>query len=287
MEDSDILYTVPGPKLLGEMTSLEVESVLRESDLALIAAGSTEAHGPHLPLLTDTLTGEMLCRRTIARLARAGRPAVGLVIPFGPVPDRMRWPGTVTVSNDTFIALARDVGRSLFRHGFRQQVWLVCHLDNYAPMFVVARDLVDELGVKAAVLSGWIRAGDYDARQGLSTAEHPERDGHGGEMETSRVLASHPALVDRSRLTSYVPTPTKEKIVYDEIVLNGGGMYTPPADFGTISPVGFVGRAELGTAEKGHQSFEKAVDWIVRVIQRDFPVPAPGAARRPERPNTS
>jgi creatinine amidohydrolase len=272
--DSNVLYTVPGPKLLGEMTSPEVEAVLKASGLALIAAGSIEAHGPHLPLLTDTLTGEALCRRVIARLGRDGRCAVGLAIPFGPVPDRMRWPGTITVSNATFIALARDVGRSLFHHGFKQQVWLVCHLDNYAPMLVVARDLVDELGIKATVLSGWIRVGDYDARYQLSTAEHPEGDGHGGEMETSRVLATHPALVAQSRLTNFVEPPRKEKIAYDEIVLNGGGIYSPPADFGTIAPLGFVGRADLGTAEKGEQSFGLAVEWIVKVINRDFPTTA-------------
>lgn len=93
MTDTDILYTVRGPKLLGEMTSPEVEEVLKESNLSIIAAGSIEAHGPHLPLLTDTLTGEVLCRRVIARLAGDGRRAVGLAFPFGPVSDRMRWAG--------------------------------------------------------------------------------------------------------------------------------------------------------------------------------------------------
>lgn len=270
MEDAGVLYTVRAPKLLGEMTSPEVEAVLAVSDLALIAAGSTEQHGPHLPLWTDTITADTLCRRVLARLALEGRAAVGVVLPFGPVPDRMRWPGTITLHNDTFIALARDVGRSLHRHGFHQLIWLVCHLDDYGPLLVVARDLVDELGVRTAVLTGWARVGDYDARMTLSSAEHPERDGHAGEMETSRVLLSHPGLVDRSRLGSYVPG-AKEKIPYDEIVLNGGGIYAPPADFGAISPPGFVGRAELATAEKGDQSYELAVDWIWRVIRRDFP----------------
>lgn len=272
VKEDDVLYTIRGPKLLGEMTSPEVEAVLAVSDLALIAAGSIEAHGPHLPLLTDTLTGEMLCRKVIARLGSEGRAAVGLVIPFGPTPDRMRWAGTITVSNDTFIALARDVGRSLFRHGFCQQIWLVCHLDDFGPLLVVGRDLVDELGARAAVLWGWIRVGDYDARLGLSSAEHPERDGHGGEMETSRVLASHPSLVNRSRLGSFLPQ-AKAKIPYDEIVLNGGAIYMPPADYGAIAPPGFVGRAELGTAEKGERSLDLAVDWICEVIRRDFPAP--------------
>src|SRR5262249_54992212 len=146
--------------------------------------------------------------------------------------------------NDTFIALGKDVGRSLARHGFRQQVWLVCHLDDFAPLMVVARDLVDELGINVGVLWGWARVGDYDARHRLSTADHPERDGHGGEMETSRILASHPTLVDRSKLTAFVPASAKEKIQYDEMVLNGGGLYTPPADFSAISAAGFVGRAD-------------------------------------------
>ena len=115
------LYEVRGPKLLGEMTSPEVENVLEQSTLAIIAAGSTEQHGPHLPLWTDAFSGETLCRRVIARLQEEGQTAVGTVIPYAPTSDRMRWPGTLTLSNDTFLALARDIGRSLLRHGFRDQ----------------------------------------------------------------------------------------------------------------------------------------------------------------------
>ena len=264
------LYTVEGPKLLGEMTSPEVEDVLKKSDLAIIGAGSTEQHGPHLPLLTDTLAGETLCRRLLAHLHQEGQTAVATVLPYGPTSDRMRWPGTVTLSNDTFLALARDMGRSLHHHGFRQQIWLVCHLDSFGPCVVVSRDLVDECKAHVAVLWGWLRAGDYDARHTLSGADKPEADGHAGEMETSRVLASHPTLVNRSRLGSYLPERTKEKIPYDELVLNGGSIFTPPADFAQISPVGFVGRADLATTEKGEREFELAVDWIYRVIRRDF-----------------
>lgn len=269
VSDAGILYTVRGPKLLGEMTSPEVEAVSKTSGLALIAAGATEMHGPHLPLWTDTFTGEALCRRVIARLAVEGRNAVGVVLPFGPTADRMRWAGTITLHNDTFIALARDVGRSLHRHGFHKLVWLVCHLDDYAPLLVVARDLVDELGVRTAVLSGWIRVGDYDARMTLSTADEPARDGHAGEMETSRVLAIYPELVEMGRAGRYL-APKHEKIIYDEIVLNGGGIFQPPADFAAIAPPGFVGCADLATAEKGDRSLDLGADWICQVIRRDF-----------------
>ena len=267
----DPLYNVTGPKLLGEMTSPDVEAVLKTSDVALVAAGSTEQHGPHLPLWTDTFSGETLCRRVIARLQEDGLSAVGTVLPYAPTSDRMRWPGTLTLSNDTFLALARDVGRSLFRHGFRKILWLVCHLDSYGPLLVVARDLVDELGAQTAVLWGWLRVGDYDARHELSTSDSPGADGHAGEMETSRVLASHPNLVDMSLAGSYFPEGSKEKIAYDELVLNGGAVYAPPADFGEVSASGFVGRADLATAEKGEKEFELGVDWLCRVIRRDFP----------------
>src|SRR5262249_27050416 len=161
-------------------TSPEVERVLQKSDLAIVAAGSIEAHGPHLPLLTDSLTGEQLCRRGLARLQKQGLAAGGVLLPFGPPAGPRAWAGALPLCNDTFIALGKDVGRSLAHHGFRQQAWLVCHLDDFAPLMVVARDLVDELGINAGVLWGWARVGDYDARHRLSTADHPERDGHGG-----------------------------------------------------------------------------------------------------------
>ena len=68
----------------------------------------------------------------------------------------------------------------------------------------------------------------------------------------------------------YLPEGAKEKIPFDELVLNGGALFAPPADFGEVSPAGFVGRADLATAEKGEREFELAVDWICRVIRRDF-----------------
>ena len=67
---SDVLYEVRGPKTLFEMTWEEVGEALKKTDIVIVPVGSTEQHGPHLPLGSDSLQGTDLAKRVVAGLPR-------------------------------------------------------------------------------------------------------------------------------------------------------------------------------------------------------------------------
>ncbi|MBC8492437.1 MAG: creatininase family protein, partial [Chloroflexi bacterium] len=97
----EILYTVRGPKTLEDMTWEELSEVLKETDIVIVPVGSTEQHGPHLPLATDTIQATEIAKRTVVRLAEEGIKVVaGPTIPFGVAPYHMSFSGTITLSAD-------------------------------------------------------------------------------------------------------------------------------------------------------------------------------------------
>lgn len=97
--------------LMNEMTWTEVEETLKEKrPIALLPVGTTEAHGPHLPITTDTIIALALARRCAAKLEERGLHA--LIVPpitFSVSELGAEFPGTVSLPPDTVVALVRDV----------------------------------------------------------------------------------------------------------------------------------------------------------------------------------
>lgn len=270
----EALYTVRGPKLLPEMTHQEVADALTRTTTVVFAGASTEGHGASLPLATDAIEAEELLRLVALRMAADGFPVVcGPVIPFGPTTDRMSFPGTISIGNVTFINVVKDVAKSLFHHGFRNFGLIVYHFDNLGPMMVAARELIDEFpdDARVLVLSGLLRTGDRDLLPTLSTSEHPEWEGHGGELEASRVLAARPELVQLEYAQpSYPMKRPPFPVVHDKELFHGGGIFSPPKDYGRIARLGYVGHPGLATREKGETSNAAMADWVCALLKREF-----------------
>ena len=107
---------------LEEMTWLEVRDAIREGKTtAIIATGGVEQNGPYLALGKHNV----ILRATTDRIARIlGDALVAPIIPFVPEGDidppsgHMLYPGTISVTEETFRALLKDTARSLRAHGF-------------------------------------------------------------------------------------------------------------------------------------------------------------------------
>jgi len=97
--------------LMNEMTWTEVEETLKEKrPIALLPVGTTEAHGPHLPVTTDTIIAVALARRGVAKLEERGLHA--LIVPpvtFSVSELGAEFPGTVSLPAETVVALVRDI----------------------------------------------------------------------------------------------------------------------------------------------------------------------------------
>src|SRR4249919_2931292 len=96
--------------LMSEMTWTEVEQAMKDRPLALLPVGSTEAHGPHLPLTADSIIAVETARRTALKLKERGLAA--LILPpvnFTVAEFGADFPGTISLPAETATALLRDL----------------------------------------------------------------------------------------------------------------------------------------------------------------------------------
>lgn len=271
------LYSIPGPKTTFEMTWEEVEEVLQETDIILVPCGSTEQHGPHLPLGNDALQATEMTKRTLLALESRGVKAVaGPTIPFGTASYHMPFPGTISLKADTFKMLLKEVCLSFYAHGFKRQALILGHGGNYSTMMTVAQELVDETDAQVLVLN-WLKVMTDRYSEILTSKDH---ESHAGEGETSRMLALHPELVQLQRARVY-RSERAEKMESHEHPLLGGGVFRPSRSFRQATPVGSVGDPRLARAETGEKLYTVIADWLATIIAREFgPKPAEVRAAR-------
>ena len=168
---------------LQELTWPEVAAYLESDDIAIFPVGSTEQHGPAGPLGVDSYAA-------IALAEDAARATGVLVTPplwFGDSPHHLDFPGTLSLSTETLVAVAKDVVRSLARHGFRKVLVINGHKGtNIAGLTTALRSLhQNELpGVLMALADPM-----YLARGIAHIKGAPEH--HCGELEISHVWYKH------------------------------------------------------------------------------------------------
>src|SRR3989442_2000667 len=155
-----------------EIGWVDLETYLRRDDRALLPVGSCEQHGRHLSFATDYLIPTEIAMRVSAR---TGVPVTPTLC-FGMSVHHMEFPGTLSLSPDTFMAVIRDLVESLYRHGFRRVLILNGHGGNIAPLTTALSTLADrhrDLRVKVghwwqdpavqAVVRGAGGGGEYHA----------------------------------------------------------------------------------------------------------------------------
>ena len=168
---------------LAETTWTEAE---KDADVALLPVGSTEQHGPHAPLGTDTLAAETVAGRGAD--AYDGEAVVAPAVPVGVSEEHRHFAGTLWVSPDTFRAYVRETVESLAHHGWDRVVVVNGHGGNADALREVCARLTRD-GTAYTVPFTW-----FDAVE-----THLEM-GHAGPMETSLLLATRPDLVCAGRL---------------------------------------------------------------------------------------
>lgn len=189
--------------LLAHHTWQEAEALAEDDRLVIVPVGSTEAHGPHMPLDTDTHQADTVARLLAARVGAVVAPA----LPYGYAEMWIGFPGTITLSPGTFQTVLTEVCGSLVRGGFRRIMILNGHRPNGTSVDVAARRVIDGHGgerpVQVTALSYW----EPSAAELHELRRSPIGGmGHACELETSFQLARRPHLVHMERLEG-VHTP--------------------------------------------------------------------------------
>ncbi len=173
---------------LRDLTWPEVRDRVASGAVLAVPLGSTEQHGPHLPLSTDTDVAEALCTRLAA-----ARPDVLVApgVPYGASGEHAGFAGTLSIGADALELLVLELGRSA-TETFPRIVLVAAHGGN-AP------------AVSRAVER--LRAESRDVRLFLP---HWNGDAHAGHTETSIQLALRPDAVRMSQATAGETRPVAE-----------------------------------------------------------------------------
>jgi len=245
---------------LSELTWQEAAQAAADNMLVIVPSGATEAHGPHLPLDTDAQQVSVVAER----LAQAVGAIVAPTLPIGYSETWMRFPGTISLSQDTYQAVLTDMCSSLLRHGFKELLILNGHRPQGTSVDAVARRLVDlhgdRISFKVTAVSYWEPAA---SRLHAMRKSPVGGMGHACELETSFQLATRPGLVKMERLEG-VHAP----LVGWDLVAPGepSRTYEPWPSADRDHPAIF-GAPEYASAESGRAFLDVIVAGLVDLVR--------------------
>jgi creatinine amidohydrolase len=236
-------------RLVGELTFPDVGRRLKASSILFLPLGAIEQHGPHLPLNTDVIVAEELTRRIVARWGETldlwQLPTVSLG-----VSREHDWaPGTLSLSLAHFVAhigeLAREIVRAL---PARNLVIVNGHGGNRGVLENLIRDFAGELSLNACVIHPF----DLSKVKATSAAV----DVHGGEGETSVMLALAPKLVRREAIER---APKHDQAAIEALVFERGASFPWRSDDARLARKGVIGAAHLATPALGRRIVDSVV----------------------------
>jgi creatinine amidohydrolase len=241
--------------------ALTTEEFAARPRIAVLPVAAVEQHGPHLPVGVDTYIAEAYLARVRALLPQ-GSPAVILPVQaVGASDEHKAFPGTLTLSPETALRAFIEIGESVARAGVRKLVIINSHGGNLSIIDLMARQLRVRNGM-LAVHCSWGRFGYPD---GLFTAAERTHGIHGGDIETSIMLAAYPELVRREEIADFKPATYAMERDYTWLRADF------PAGFGWMTQdlhaSGAVGDASLASAAKGEAALAHGARAFVELLK--------------------
>jgi creatinine amidohydrolase len=251
----------------------EVERLAKSGRaLVILPVGVVEEHGAHLPLGMDSFAAEAYAASTAPHLEEAGyEVVVAPTINYGVARAAIDFPGTLSLEPETLRSIVVDIGRSLARHGLNRLVILNGHRDMYHTKALdeAQTTLVKEKTAEVLCV-GFTSDPEMTAacyREGVTQfykSPRPDREGHGGESETSVALHAFPETVRREIIPQLEPNfdydvETFRNETKDYWSLSGGR--------------GYFGWPQAATAETGRQLITVRGKNIASVILKAWGTP--------------
>jgi creatinine amidohydrolase len=245
------------------LTWEEMNEAIAMQKVVLLPTGSTEQHGPHLPLDVDVFLSETVCLEVGKRA-----PEKVLVLPpisYGLNLHHIDFPGTIHIEPETFIAFCLNITKSVAYHGFKKIILVNGHGSNTPLIDLVARKTVlatDSLCAAVNYLALAVKE--------FKEVRETEIMAHADEIETSLYLHLAPervrmerAVADNDVVGSYMSSDSTSK--YPVRFNDFWGRWTQKGVHGDPRPA---------TAEKGKVVFEAAVSKLLGIVDewQEWPI---------------
>ena len=239
----------------GTLTRAEIAAARDAGALPVLTVGAVEQHSDHLPVDTDCLSAYQISMQAAARCAS---PHV-LVLPspsFGFSPHHRAWPGTITLSLETFVGLVTDVIESLHRTGFKRMLIVNGHGGNQGPLTSACTALASR-GIEV----GYVNYMSPGQKQWLELLPGTTRGvAHACAYETSLQMALRPAEADRiaAKIANLPPRagPSYAAGNAPDPIRAAGAYFAPIFAAGDV---GYVGDPAASTVAAGEAMIEATV----------------------------
>lgn len=234
--------------LLERMTTVEVEAALKNCRSVIIPFGVMEAHGPHLPLSTDTI-----------QAYDAGKRAAELVdvfvtppVPYGFCRSLSGHPGTIGITAESVRCLTRDLLESLYEQGFRN---FILYSGHASTLQMAALEEAADAMLPNCPEANVAVVLEYDIiRKKVAELIETADDMHAGEIETSRLMAICPDLVRSTQLPEASNRDSAKPIL--------------TRDVRRYWPSSVLGAPQRATVEKGEQLGRIVAEYLAELVKR-------------------
>jgi creatinine amidohydrolase/Fe(II)-dependent formamide hydrolase-like protein len=254
---------------LAQLSWMDVRELDKTNACVVLPVGAIEQHGPHLPVLTDTLLVEHELEMALERLPANTQVWRLPALNYGKSNEHDGYPGTFSLSAVTLMSVVRDVARGVKQAGFTRLVLLNSHGGNRAVLDMMARELRVELGLLVfsvfppALVPDPVETTPLEKRYGI----------HAGDWETSVLLALQPGLVKLDRVNTAFPDFPEGAVTLTTSAAHVGWLTRDWSATGTF------GDATAANAEKGRARLEAMADQLAVVLAEIALFPIPQVAR--------
>ncbi|WP_049972435.1 creatininase family protein [Haladaptatus cibarius] len=237
---------------LADKTWPELGDYVAEESVAVVPLGSTEQHGPHLPLATDHLIAEAVAREAADRAGYLCTPTINI----GVSPHHKQFHGTMWVDARVFRDYVESFTRNLTYHGIDRVVYVNAHGGNMQHLREVGRRLRQD---EVAFAVEWM----WDESIPDLVSDLFEHNGpHGGPKETAMIMHIACELVRTDQLAR-ARDGGLSNLGEGNFMIHGARNYYDAID---NTENGVLGDQTDATPEKGEQIFEAATEQLVKLL---------------------
>jgi len=250
--------------LYADLTWEEINEAVAMQKVILLPVGSTEQHGPHLPLDVDNFLASSVCWEAGKRAPE--KILVAPNIPYGFNIHAMDFPGTIHVAYDHFLEYCLDVCKSFAYHGFKRIVIVDGHGSNEHLLEFVGRRTILETDALVATFMWWnMLRTDPKFISTFRESVFPGGAAHACEVETSMYMHLDGSKVQKDKIKDHIAWYNKDGAKgFQWVDAFGGGPVAVVEWTSTYTPTGVMGQPSLASAAKGKKIFEEAVTRLVQ-----------------------
>ncbi|WP_106745776.1 creatininase family protein [Yoonia maritima] len=227
-----------------------------QTAIAILPTAAIEQHGPHLPVGTDTMIMQGMLDEFRAQCPDDLDPWILPIQAVGKSNEHLWARGTLTLTAATALAAWTEIGLSVARAGFKKIVIVNSHGGNLDLISILSR----ELRVQAGMLAVKCQWGSFGHPEGMYSAHELAYGIHGGDVETSLMLAMRPECVDMSGAKNFVSNAETD-------VIPPTGSISRGWIASDLNPDGTVGDASIATDQKGIETRKHQVEGFINLLR--------------------